>query len=330
MKIWSKMPLILSLSLAIAWTATGCSDGGREKEKIQQALAKQSEMKTFAFTGSADLDLEPVKAGGETGQNPVTASLLGLFTKSRLEWNGIAALDPLRMEADLKSTPSGSSTPIELPFLLKDNKVYLNIPLLNRKDEYYLVDMEKLASSTGGQAGAFQPESLKNITKSSSEMLKLALTDVSPKQFKKGTSVTLKDGTKADVITLQITEKNNKELSEAVRGKLGEIADALAGGGIMTPGQADNLKKNSGKFQLEAPGQLSVSIDADGFIREQTVQLSYVTTGSDGKERKEKLSFTQAYNEINKEPKFTKEEPKNVRPLSDILKLLMPQAPAKK
>lgn len=319
---------LLAASAAVAVGAAGCSsDKGKEaKEHMQAALTKQAEMKTYSFSGTADLNLEaPAPA---QGSNPLTSAVLNMFLKGKLEWNGAASTDPVRLEATIKSTPTGSTTPFELPVLFKDNKMYLHIPMLNKDGEFFSVDMAEL-SGLSGSGNPLTPESLKNIGKALSDTANIAIADLNPKWFAEKKDDTLKDGAKAVSYRLDITDKNVKELNEVLKAKWPQLADSLKSSGLLTDAQAAQWKAPGGGAVLKAPGTIAVKVDESGMLREETLNLALDTQGKDGQLRPASFQINQAYNEVNQPPKFSMEIPANARPLSDILKLLMPQAKGK-
>jgi hypothetical protein len=330
MKIWNSKLLVLSSVLALAVTAAGCAVDNKTKELMTQALVKQQDMKAYSFTGTADLNLEAPAAA--QGQNPITGSIVGMLTKGKLQWSGASTLEPVRLEANIKSTPAGSSSSLELPVILKDNKLYLHIPVLNKQDEFYSIDMKELGQLSGsGQSNPVSADSLKNINKTAADSIQLLIADIDPKWFSKPESVTLKkDGSKATLYRLNITEKNSKELADSIRSKLPQVQELVRNSGLVTPGQTAAPDAKSGSFELKAPGKVEAVVDETGFIREQTLQLTFQATGADGTAHTNSIAVTQAYDDINQEPKFSQEEPKNVRPLSEILKLLVPSSAAKK
>ncbi|WP_438446285.1 hypothetical protein [Gorillibacterium sp. sgz5001074] len=316
-----KSTLLLAVLMTASLTAAGCSEENHAKERMDQALTKQAEMKSYSFTGNADLNLE--MPSQKEGSNPMTSALLTMFMKGKLEWNGAASTDPVRFETDLKSTPAGSAAALELPVLFKDNKLFLHIPMLNKDGEYYSVDMAELAKLSG-QANPMSPDSLKNISKTMSDAAKLAISDVNPKWFAESDAGALKDGTKAVSYRLDITDKNRKEITDALKAKWPQLADTLKSSGIFTGSQAEEWKAQSATLDVKAPGSIEIKVDSAGFIREQNVSLSLSYQGKDGKGHSSSFRVAQAYNDVNQSPKFQKEEPKNARPLSEILKLIMP------
>ncbi|MDF2926401.1 MAG: hypothetical protein K0R57_5315 [Paenibacillaceae bacterium] len=313
---------IAAAALALAVTVSGCSkDKGQAKELMEQALAKQPEMTAYSFAGSANLNID---LPAPQGANLLTGTLMGLFTQANLEWNGAASTSPVRLEADLKSTPQGSSTPIELPIMIKDNKLYLHIPLLSKQDEFYSLDMTELAGLSG-QSNPVSAESLNNLTKAVSGAMQLLISDMDAKWFKEADSATLQDGTKLKTYRLEITDKNRSGVEAAVKNKLPQLAGLFSSTGLLNSEGSAWTKAAEG-LVLQAPGAITVSVDEAGYIREQSIKLVCTVAGTDGKSRPASIDLKQTYNDVNNNPKFNKEVPANARSLADILKLFMPSS----
>ncbi|NTZ18489.1 hypothetical protein EXW96_13170 [Paenibacillus sp. JMULE4] len=143
------------------------------------------------------------------------------------------------MEATFTLTPKGAVSPIVLPILLKDNKMYLHLPAISPTDEYIMLPLE-----------------------------------------------------------------NAQSLWNADRG--------LASGIFAE------------QWSPAAPSSVSTVIDEQGFIREQSGKLSF-TDKKSGK-AVSVIEWTQQIDDVNQTPNFSKEEPKQVKNLQDILRLL-PAAP---
>src|SRR5690606_19593406 len=93
--------------------SVGCSGGEQLQLDVQNALAKQTEMNNYRFSGSANLNLEHASAGMNT--NPLTTRLITMFTNGKLTWEGVASVEPVRMELSLNLTPHGSNQSIDIP-----------------------------------------------------------------------------------------------------------------------------------------------------------------------------------------------------------------------
>jgi len=316
-------PLVLAAVLACAGAlAAGCSDDGAAlKKSVLDSLNKQTEMKAYAFSGTADLNIGTLPAAADA--NPIASSLLGMIQNSKLEWSGTATTDPVRLEASLKSTPAGSSAGLELPLILNDNKLYVNFPLINKKDEYFLIDLAKL-SVMSGQNNTLSAESLKQATQTASSVSSVLIEDLNAKWFDKSKeAAAFPDGTKGTVIQIEITNKNKKEITDAMRAKLPEMIDKLAAGGFVSKDQTVKLKEEALTVSVEAPGKLAFAIDEQGFAREQQIEISYTQAGKDGLPVKRHLNLLQKADGINQEPKFVKDIPSQVKPFEDVLRLLL-------
>jgi hypothetical protein len=316
--------IILSV-LLLGVLLTGCKEATHYKLDAQASITKQAEMKNYVFSGKADIDLGNLIPQTKDG-NVITANLLGILQNSSIEFNGVASTEPVQLEVDLKATPAAIGTALDLPIILKDNKLYMNIPLLSQKDEYFAIDLTKLGTSTDPKS-ALSPDSLKNVSQISSNISKLIMDDMQEEWFKKSKNeLTLPDGSKATTLAIEADDKNKAVLSTTFQSKLPQIISTLQSNGILSKGQADKLNQtNFQSVQIEIPSSISLTIDGDGFIREQQIKLTFSIKDATGTTATHHLNLTQTYDQINKNPAFTKEIPTNIKPFEDIIKLLAPK-----
>lgn len=311
--------LIVLLTAMFPVLLTACTENTQSKDEAIAALAKSAEIKQYRFSGTADLSLGTSSTGG----NPLTAGLLSYLKESKIEYKGLASEEPVRLEADMKITPKKSGTPIELPFLIKDNKMYFQLPVLNQKDEYFFADFEAIGA-LGGQS-AMSPDKLKNTSKLTSDLSKTILEGMEAKWFEKAKEpVKLADGTSAKQITLTVTKKNEKEVSDALNAKMPALFDVLKDNGVISADQAEKMKADAKAkpVVITAPSSITVAIDEKGFIRQTSISLAY--NGSTSSANPNRFTFTQNIDDINQEPKFSKEIPKNLKSFTDMLKFLAP------
>jgi hypothetical protein len=279
---------------------------------------KQSEATAYSFTGKASMNIQIPSNGA--GNNLIVSALKGMLTKSSLEWSGAATYEPVRLEAELKSTPEGSTTALALPLLFKDNKLYLQLPLLGKQNESFSLDMAEL-SSLSGQTSPFTQDSLKAAGKLVSEAFRLLITDIDAKWFATVQETELADGSKIPAYRLEITEKNKSEIESAIKGKLPELINRLSAAGIASEAQVQSMKASAAGFVLHAPGEISVAVDQSGFVRRENLQLAF--SGAEaGAAAQSSIKLEQAFADINGAPVFKQEPPANARSLGDILKLL--------
>lgn len=312
--------LLLGALLAVAAVGAGCTkEPDLAKEKMEQAFLKQSEAAAFSFAGKASMNIQLPTPG--TSSNLIASAIKGMLTKGSLEWSGAASHNPVRLEAELKSTPEGSSTALALPLMFKDNKLYLQLPLLGKQNESFSLDMAEL-SELSGQANPFTQESLQTAGKLVSDTFRLLIADIDPQWFKTEGDAELTDGTKAPVYRLKITEENKSGIEAAIKGKLPELIDRLSAAGLTGDTQVQAMKSSAAGFVLHAPGEISVAVDQTGFVRRETMELVFSSPDSNGTAAQSSVKLDQSFADINGTPVFKQEPPANAKSLGDILKLL--------
>jgi transposase-like protein len=292
-----KFIIYAAVTMTAAAMLSGCQDEGPEiRDAMKQALAKHSEINSYRFVGGADIQLNrnPLPT-----DQPLTVGLLSLFKDSRIEWSGTASTQPVRLETDLKVTPRGSSSSIELPMIIKDNKMYAHIPLLNAKDEYTVWESPAPA------------ENLANSQAAAQELTSLLITDVETKAFKRE---------EPNQWILSINEKNAQAIAEQWSKRLPELKDIASKYGLVKPQQTEAWKSgaSSSKLTLTAPGEVRIVTDQQGFISELKISLN-MTLGQDSSSAASlKLELSNRYSEINQSPAFVKDIPANTRPFEQI------------
>ncbi|MEW9701655.1 hypothetical protein [Paenibacillus sp. SI8] len=312
---WFALTVITALSVT---SLTACTDNTKIKEAVETALNKQKEMKSFTFEGNSTLSISDALL---KSPNPLTNGLLSLFRESTLEWKGISNIDPLQFQTDFKLTPKGSTSPFEIPVLIKDNKMYFNMPALNKApDEYYAIDLQQMSQNS---KTPLTLDSLKNTSQLTTSLAGLLFSGTDAKWFKQEKDpVKLKDGTMATSISIDLTSKNEKELNAVLQTKMPELIGLLQNNGFLTADKAEQMKKN--QTQLQAPGKWQIAIDQQGFIRDESIDLHFSVTGDDGKAANNQISIHQAYDAVNQATPLTKEVPKNIKSFDEILKLITP------
>ncbi|OCT17119.1 hypothetical protein A8709_24350 [Paenibacillus pectinilyticus] len=317
-KKWITLTAITAISLV---SLTACTDNTKVKEAFQQSVNKQTEMKSYTFDGNTTLSISD---GLMKSANPLTNGLLSLIRESTITWKGISNVDPLQFQTDLQVTAKGSTSPIAIPILIKDSKMYFNMPVLNKTaDEYYAIDLQKMSQSSS----PLTADTLKNSSQVSSTLSKLIFEGIDAKWYKESKDpVKLSDGTSAKSIQVDLTSKNEKEINKQFQTKLPEFVDTLKSNGFLSADKAEVLKKNDlGSLQLKAPSSMKVAIDDKGFIRDQTLDITFAVT-VDGKALDNHILLHQTYDAINQGTPLSKEVPAKVKSFDDILKLVAPAA----
>jgi hypothetical protein len=316
-KKWITLTALTAISLI---SLTACTDNTKVKEAFEQSLSKQKEMKSYTFDGGTTL---AISDGLMKSSNPLTNGILSLVKESTIDWKGISNMEPLQLQTDLKITPKGSSSPFEIPILIKDSKLYFNMPALNKTaDEYYVIDMQQMSQNS---KSPLTLDTLKNTSQLSTTLGNLVFSGIDAKWYTEAKEpVKLKDGSSAKSISVELTSKNEKDLNTLFQTKLPDFLGYLQNNGFLPADKAELLKKTQpNAIQLKAPGKIVVAIDDKGFIRDETIDISFTIT-ADGKAQDNHILLHQTYDAINQATPLTKEVPKNVKSFDDILKLIAP------
>jgi hypothetical protein len=318
-KVPVRASLLLSASLILF--ITGCTDYKQLKADLLQAVNKQEEIKSYRFTGTIELKADASLLGQAS---PFAAALFAILKESKIEYSGISALEPSRLETNLKVTPTGGSA-IDIPVLIKDSKLYFHMPALNKVDEYMMLPIQ--ARQPGAeQTGNTEP--LKNTGHLSAALNQQLLNGIDPKWLQPSKeAVTLADGTTAKRITLDINEKNEQAFAEHWKKSLPGFIELLQTNGLASGTSLEAWNAALQKVNFQAPTSVDMLIDNEGFIHEQRWNISF-TSGSSTKDNH--ILWTQSLTEINQNPAFTKDIPAKQKSLDELLKLIKPTPPAAK
>jgi hypothetical protein len=303
---------IIALAAAGAITVfsiTGCSDGKKIKEQALEALHKQAEIQSYTFEGQTELQLGDTLTFSNT--NPLTAALVQSLTSAKLDWTGTANANPPRLESTLKITPKGGAALPDVPILIKDNKLYTQIPLLNPKNEFLSLDMSKAAAG------------LTNSSQTFAKMAETLLQGIDAKWFKTDPVENAAPASPVwDVVT--IGENNVKPLSAILQNKLAEWVDMMQSEGVVTKTQAESIKKALSKktVKLQQPGSIRIAVGADGFVQELQADIRFVLEENSTASPIQSLKLSNKWGQINQSPAFTREIPAQSKPFDDILKSL--------
>jgi hypothetical protein len=315
---WFALTVVAAISVT---SLTACTDNSKIKQTVEASISKQKEMKSYTFDGSTTLSISDALM---KSPNPLTNGLLSLVRESTIEWKGISNIDPLQFQTDLKITPKGSTSPFAIPVLIKDSKMYFNMPALNKTtDEFYVIDLQQMSQNT---KTPLTLDNLKNTSQLTTSLASLIFSGTDAKWYKQEKDpIKLKDGTSAKSISIELTTKNEKELNTMIQTKMPELITLLQNNGLIAADKAEQLKKaQSSAVQILAPSKWNVAIDDQGFIRDESVDVNFSVTGADGKAANNHITLHQTYDAINQAPALTREVPKNVKNFDDVLKLINP------
>lgn len=309
------------LSLSVLLLITGCTDYNQLKTDLLQAVAKQEQVTSYQFKGSIELKADSSLLGGAT--SPFTAALFAFLKDSKIDYNGLTALEPAQLEANFKVTPTGGSL-IDIPVLIKDNKLFFRIPAINKDDEYLVFPIiEKKSNPVAGSS-----EALKNSSHLASTIHDQLLNGINPEWLHTSKDpVTLADGTVTKRITLDINSKNEQAFNDIWKKAVPGFTELLKSNGLASAANIDGWQSTLKEVQFRAPSSLEFLIDNQGFIHEQKWNVAFTANGSTNENH---LIWTQSLSELNKAPAFTKEIPAKQKSLEDLLKLVKPTPAVKK
>ncbi|WP_282941507.1 hypothetical protein [Paenibacillus sp. RC67] len=310
----------LLLTLSFILILTGCTDNKQLKQDLLQAINKQQDVTNYRFQGSIELHADSSLLGQA---DPMTATLFSLVKESKVEFKGVSALEPARMETNLTVTPNGGS-PISIPVLIKDSKLYFQMPPLNKPDEYMMLPVQNKQASANGST-----DPLKNTGQLTTTLMQQLFKDLDPNWLQTAKETTkLSDGTTAKRITLDINKKNEQAFADYMsKSVVPGLIEMVKTNGLAASASMESWSTALSQIKVKAPSSITLLIDSDGFIREQQWNLSF-TAGNSTNENK--LSWTYTLSDINQNPAFTQEIPTKVKSLEDLLRLLKPANAVKK
>lgn len=321
----SYMKLIILVLLAVA--VVGCGDGEQLQLDVQKALAKHTEMNNYRFSGSADLSLERPTA--DRSKNPLTAGILSMITNGQLTWEGVASVEPVRMELLLKLTPNSSNQPIDIPMLIQDNKMYLHIPAINDAEQYYEIDLDQLSKLSGAD-NPLSSEQLAGAGQLFSSIFTDIISAVNPKRFEEIDN----DDAGLRSINISLEQKHVKEAIDIWFTALPGIINQLSVAGYI---QAQTLEdweqklsqtnhhswvERSDEITLKQPLTLLTVIDEEGFVRESRMKVNITAAGEDEAVKTWSVDVVNRYDDINQNAPFTQPIPNNIKPFTDILEFM--------
>lgn len=306
-------------------------DRSQLKQDFTAALAKHTDMQTYSFSGSAQIGIHPSDL--EIPSNSLSSDLIQLLMNSTITWEGVAAVSPLQLEATLHLAASGASAPYEIPLLIKDNMMYIHIPMLNSENQYMEIDFVKLNEITGksnttmeqiGLAGQLFTGIADTIVRS-----------IDPKYFSER-ELEQQPGNRELTATIKAdkTEAAVKLWLDSVPLIMDQLVNAgyISGAASSTwaPSASDDPQKRmevyKNEIELHKPIIISTIIDDQGFMRELKLSVDMTRTKTDGQAASQwKIDILSKYDDINTAPAFTRDIPEDVLPFTELLKVMTTQ-----
>ncbi|WP_199618867.1 hypothetical protein [Paenibacillus alkalitolerans] len=300
------------ITVAAAALFTGCTnenpDGDKWKSAVAAAYDKNGEISNYALEAKMK-----VKWNSDGAQQPPVSPIFAgaaamLASEEGLSWKGAAYTDPLRVEADIALRDDAAKQTYNVPLLIQDNKLYVSIPMLNKENEYFLVDKPlDLKSSV-----PFDPAVVMGWQKALDTLVPSIISAADARWVRQSAS---EDEQGPNRIEIAVTDENADD-----------IADAFAAGWSAAIGKLQELKLigndtatqwtqyNGKSAKLLPGGTVAVTIDSDGFIAEQSLDVTFTNESH--------VQLTILKTEVNRQPQMTKPVPDQALPFSDLLKFI--------
>jgi len=320
---------IIAVSLSFILLSAGCVDRQQIKTDVQQALALHTEMNNYRFSGSAKLDMDAPDAGWSS--NPLTNALLTMVMKGEIHWQGVASIDPLRLEATLRLGANDSSASFEVPLLIKDNMMYIHIPALNKDNQYFEINLQSL----GELADQPQSDKPQQQLQASGELFAAILSDIvaqiDPKRF---AEVNTNDPASRILLTATLNDKQKKEALTLWFKSMPSVVDRLIQAGFLSQDKANLLLQQASadhQKQIEQqmnniifnkPMTTSVEIGTGGFVRFMQLSADITLKQAQGGDKHWKADIANQYDDINMNPPFIMPIPEDVKPFTDVLNIM--------
>ncbi len=311
-----KMKLIVwvLILLSLVFT-TSCNQPEEIKNMVLHAIEKQTEIKSYHFEGSAQIDIDHSLF---TNKQTLAKELMQLINKSTLTWSGFAQTQPNLIEMDLKITPMGSTTAMEIPVMMTSEHIYIQLPGINSIGEYTQIN---IPAEKDNQANSTDLES--SVSNSASHII-FALTSIlyreAPADWFKLSDMLATTDTEvvAQHITIEHQDPTNRTFTDGFQTPLIPYRDLLAFTGLISDGSS-NGTVNLRQLSWSTPSKMVIDIDPQGFISQQTIDVSLALPNEQAENKIIRLKYQQTYDQINQPPSFTKKIPKQILIWDDLL-----------
>ncbi len=325
-----KFFVMIAVCIGLAAALAGCDGNGEQlKQDVLQAAEKNKGINNYTFSGSATVRLPSLSGNSGTGSPLDAMGIAAMLANSSVSWEGTASRNPVRLEADLRIGQGDGPATLELPIRIKDNSLYFQIPGASREDEFFRIDMDEL-SRVSQQANPLSPEMLKNAGSATTDILKFIVDAVDPKWFVQAKPTS--DNKGKTVISVELNQDNIGGIALSLFEKFPSAMDELQRNGLISADQANAFKKMADdqalnklqdalkQIKVERPGQIVITIDEQGYIAEQRIDLDY--TLSSAPDSTYQIHVQSKMDQIDQNPEFKQPIPENARSFDEVLQLL--------
>ncbi|GFN34194.1 hypothetical protein [Paenibacillus xylaniclasticus] len=150
---WMKKAAVAAMA-GMLLVAAGCSSGKSSKQVLQDSYKKMAEVQSYTYSGTLGFDqLEvPEAEADEVG------AVLDIIKGAKVAFDGQFDMDAKRTDLKLKLEwqADGTSTTLEVPFIVTEESAYLKIPSFpiiptELTSKFIEIDLKELAEDQGAE-----------------------------------------------------------------------------------------------------------------------------------------------------------------------------------
>lgn len=341
---WMRSTVILAV-IAVLLVVAGCSSSDKPaKDALVDSLKNMSKMNAYAFNGTINVNDVTIPAD-ESDALGAASMITSMLKGAKMSFDGQYDKDAKRtdMTIKLEYSSAGTSTTLEIPLIMTDEKMYVKIPSLpvlpeSITSKYIEFDLKKLVEEQGASA----PSALDRdkLMKLSSDMMLAIVEPFDSKDYFSEPKAADVEGLPQDVkyddlIQFQLTNETFPAAVEIIANKVvPAIIDLLSSDEeYLTLLSLKKEDLDKAKQQLTDNGaqvieeiKKAVKVNnfnlttglKDGYMMYQGVNADVVVTQENSDEIKLNMSVQSQYSDINKKQTFKQEIPTDTTKLEEL------------
>ncbi|PWV97413.1 hypothetical protein DFQ01_12156 [Paenibacillus cellulosilyticus] len=348
---WMQRVTVLAM-IAVLLVVAGCSSSDKPaKDAVVDSLKKMSEMNAYAFTGTIGINDVSIPTS-ESDKFGFATFFTSMLKGAKISFDGQYDRDAKRTDMTMKVEykSDGSSTTLEVPVIMTDEKMFVKIPNVpffplpeSITSKFIEIDMKQLMEEQGAGTAATALDSDKMI-KLSSDLLLAVIEPFESKDYFSEPKAADVEGLPQDVeyddlIQFQLTSETFPAAVEVIANKVAPaILDLLSSDEEymnllnLKKEDLDKAKQELTDNSAQAIEEIKKAVKVnnfklttgvkDGYMTFQGVNADVVVTDENNAETKLNLSAQSQYSDINKKQTFKQEIPTDTTKLEDLAKSL--------
>lgn len=187
---------LAALIVVAAVVLSGCTDSKSPKERLEASLAKSSDIKSYSFKGSLQIEDLTIPQDIAASEQDAAGALMAanMLKNAELSWTGSYRADPMLMDMNLTLAIKGDmAITFTVPIVMNEKKIWIkipNIPMLpipeDVVDKYLELDLEQLAKESGQQMPQIDLDTSKKFV---NDVSGIVFNNVDEKQYLSAVSV---------------------------------------------------------------------------------------------------------------------------------------------